>query len=76
MKHKTLYNTYAKSPCGYCKEKECSITVKQLKKKKCLQKGCWHLVKYPNHEYWKQREILKKKKKEHKKALTELNYSI
>ena len=82
MKHETLYHTYAKKPCGYCKQKGVSITVPQLKKKECLKKQCWHLVKY-DHEYWTQREAIKKKKKENKKkrdekikALTIPNYSV
>ena len=76
MKHKTLYNTYARSPCGYCKKKECSLTVKQVKSKQCLSKNCWHLVKYESHEWWKQREIIKQKKKAKKNALTVLNYNV
>lgn len=66
MKHKTLYNAYARNPCAYCKSKDCSLTVKQVKAKKCLQKQCWHLVKYEDHEWWKQRELMKQKKKEKK----------
>ena len=76
MKHETLYNTYARSPGGYCKLKKCSLTVKQVKSKKCLGKNCWHLVKYENHEWWKQREIIKNKKKERKNELTVLNYNV
>lgn len=66
MKHTTLYNTVARSPCAYCKKKGCSLTVKQVKAKKCLKKNCWHLVKYKNHEWWKQRELAKAKKKANK----------
>ena len=75
MKHETLNNTYAKKPCAYCKLKKCSLTVKQVRAKECLKKECWHLVKY-DHEWWKQREAIKKKKKENKKALTIHNYSV
>ena len=83
MKHETLYHTYAKNPCGYCKKKEVSITVPQLRKKECLKKQCWHLVKYNDHPYWTQREAERRKKKENKKkrdekikALTIHNYSV
>ena len=76
MKHETLYNTYARNPCAYCKKKQCSLTVRQVKTKECLKKNCWYLVKYPNHEWWKQREILKAKKKANKKVLTAQNYSV
>lgn len=66
MKHITLYNTVARSPCAYCKLKNCSLTAKQVKSKECLKKHCFHLVKYENHEYWKQRERAKAKKKANK----------
>lgn len=62
MKHTTLYNTVAKSPAGYCRLKKCSLTVKQIKAKQCLSKDCFHLVKY-DHEWWRQRELTKAKKK-------------
>jgi len=61
MMYKTLNNTYARSPCAYCRLHNCSLTVKQLKSKECLKKQCWHLVKY-DHEWWYQREIVKQKK--------------
>lgn len=63
MKHTTLNNTVARSPCAYCKKKCVSLTVKQVKSKECLKKNCWHLVKYESHEWWKQRERDKAKKK-------------
>jgi hypothetical protein len=42
------------------------MTVKQMKAKECLKKQCWHLVKNDGHQYWKQREVAKNKKKERK----------
>lgn len=66
MKRKTLYNTMANSPCGHCKKKKCDLTVRQVKMKKCLGKKCWHFKKYPEHEWWKQRERAKAKKKANK----------
>lgn len=71
MKHKTLYNTMANSPCGKCKKKNCELTVRQVKAKKCLGKNCWHLVKYENHEWWHQRELAKERKKERKQKREE-----
>lgn len=65
MKHTTLYNTKARSPCAYCKLKKCSLTAKQIKSKQCLKKDCFHLVKY-DHEFWRQRERAKAKKKANK----------
>jgi hypothetical protein len=67
MMHKSLNNTYARSPCAYCKLHKCSLTVKQVRQKNCLGKQCWYLRKYPSHEWWKQREVLKQKKKQDKK---------
>lgn len=67
MQHKTLYNTYAKSPCGRCKKKRVDLTWHQVNEtKKCLRKHCWHFEKYPEHEVWKQRELAKAKKKANK----------
>ena len=65
MKHTTINNTVARSPCAYCKLKKCSLTAKQVKQKECLKKNCWHLVKY-DHEFWRQRERAKAKKKANK----------
>ena len=65
MKHMTLNNTVARSPCAYCKKKRVSLTAKQVKSKECLKKNCWYLVKY-DHEFWRQRERAKAKKKANK----------
>lgn len=65
MKHTTLYNTVARSPCAYCRLKNCSLTVKQVKTKQCLSKNCHHLVKY-KHAWWEQRDRDKAKKKANK----------
>ena len=61
-----LFNTCSNNCCAYCKLHHCSMTVKQMKTKECLKKQCWHLVKNDRHQYWKQREIAKNKKKERK----------
>lgn len=66
MKHMTLNNTVARNPCAYCKKKCVSLTWKQVKRKECLKKNCWHFVKYENHEIWKQRKLKKQRKKENK----------
>lgn len=62
MKHTTLNNTVAKSPCAYCRKKGVSLTYKQLKGKQCLKKNCHYLVKY-NHEVWRQRDLKRDRKK-------------
>lgn len=66
---KTLYNGYSDNCCAYCKLHHCSMTYKQLKKKECLKKQCFHLVKNEEHEIWHQRELIKQRKKERKAAL-------
>ena len=64
-----LFNTYSNNCCAYCKLHHCSMTVKQMKAKECLQKQCWHLMKNENHQYWKQRDALKQKRKDRKQAI-------
>lgn len=66
MKHMTLYNTVARSPCAYCKQKCVSLTKKQVERKECESKKCRHFVKYEKHEYWRQQELKKRRKKENK----------
>ena len=61
-----LFNTHSNNCCAYCKLHHCSMTVKQMKAKSCLQKQCWHLVKNEDHQYWKQRAATKQKRKERK----------
>lgn len=61
-----LFNTYSNNCCAYCKLHHCSMTVKQMKAKGCLQKQCWHLIKNEEHQYWRQREATKQKRKERK----------
>lgn len=61
---KSLYGTEIteKRCIGYCKRHQCYITCTQLKQKECLKKQCHALEKY-EHEFWKQRELMKMKKK-------------
>ena len=47
------------------------MTVKQMKQKECLQKQCWHLVKNEEHQYWRQREVMKQKRKARKARINE-----
>ena len=61
--NKTLYHGCSDNCCAYCHFHQCSMTVKQMKKKECLQKQCRHLVKNPEHAYWKLRESMKQKRK-------------
>ena len=60
----SLYNTeISEKRCvGFCWKHRCYLTSTQLKQKECLKKQCDALEKH-EHEYWKQREIMKKKRK-------------
>lgn len=47
---------------GYCHYHKCYVTTTQLKQKECLKKQCAALEKY-DHEFWRQRELKKAKKR-------------
>ena len=67
-----LYNTQSNNVAAYCRHHNCSMTVKQIKCKNCLQKQCWYLVKNEEHDWWRQREATKQKRKERKQAINEM----
>ena len=64
-----LFNSYSNNCCAYCRHHRCSMTVKQMKAKGCLQKQCWYLVKNEQHAYWRQREVTKQKRKDRKEMI-------
>lgn len=49
--------------CGFCKHHHCYLTVKQVKQHECLQKQCYYLRKNTSHDWWRQREVMKQKRK-------------
>lgn len=59
-----LYNTeISERRCvGFCWKHRCHLTCTQLKQKECLKKQCDALERY-EHEYWRQRELTKMRKK-------------
>ena len=67
-----LYGSSLKrSKCvGYCKYHKCGLTTKTLKNHKCLCKQCNALEKYEEHDYWRQRECMKAKRKMRKEGMT------
>lgn len=67
--HKTLYGSYSDNCCAYCKHHNCYLTVKQVKQHDCLKKQCWYFFKNIDHPWWKQRDVIKEKKKRKKQAL-------
>lgn len=64
-----LYNTEIseKRVIGYCHRHHCYLSSTQLQRKECLKKQCNHLKKI-EHEFWRQRELKKIRKKEHRNA--------
>lgn len=71
-----LFNTRSDNVVGYCRHHHASMTVKQMKCKNCLQKECRHLVKNEEHQYWRQRELVKQKRKNRKLLLNEYIMSM
>jgi hypothetical protein len=47
-----------------------------MKAKGCLQKQCWHLMKNEQHQYWRQREATKQKRKDRKLAINNYVYTV
>ena len=57
-------------PCGMCTHGSHKgyLSVKALKEHECLRKQCPYLKKFENHDYWKQREVIKARKKAKKEG--------
>ena len=64
-----MFNTQSDNVAAYCKHHHCCMTVKQIKTKNCLGKQCWYLIRNEEHNWWKQREITKKQRKDRKTAI-------
>lgn len=64
-----LFNTYSDNCCAYCRHHRCSMTVKQMRAKGCLQKQCRYFIKNEEHPYWKQRAKAKQKRKDRKEMI-------
>lgn len=64
-----LYGTQSDNVVAYCKHHRCGMTVKQMKAKNCLGKQCNYLVKNEQHAYWRQREVMKQRRKDRKKRV-------
>lgn len=73
---KCLFNSESNNCCAYCKFHYASMTVKQMRAKNCLQKECRHLIKNENHSYWRQREMIKQKKKAKKQMFNDYIMSV
>lgn len=71
-----LFGTNSNNVAAYCRLHQCGITVKQMKCKNCLQKQCWHLVKNETHQYWRQRELTKQKRRNRKQMIDNYIMSV
>lgn len=49
--------------CAYCRHHGCYLTVKQTRQRECLKKQCHYLQKNEAHDWWRQREAAKQKRK-------------
>ena len=54
--------------CGFCQHHHCYLTVKQLRQHECLKKQCNYLRKNESHDWWRQRSVMKQKRKEKKNS--------
>ena len=52
--------------CAYCYHHHKYLTVKQVRQHECLAKQCWYLRKNEQHDWWRQREVVKQRRKERK----------
>lgn len=68
-----LYNTHSDNVVAYCHNPQhpYGMTVKQMKCKNCLGKQCHYLVKNEKHDHWRQRDVMKQKRKDRKKAIND-----
>lgn len=51
---------------GYCRYHNAALTARTLKGHECLKKQCNALKRYEDHDYWRQREVMKARKKANK----------
>ena len=68
---KCLYNTCSDNVAAYCQNSKhpYAMTVAQMRCKNCLGKQCEHLKRNENHQFWKQKQAQKQKRKDRKERL-------
>lgn len=54
---------------GYCPYHKVALTVKTMKRHECLKKQCNALQRYEEHDFWRQHEQKKARKKERKQEM-------
>ena len=69
-----LYGSYISrnKAVGYCHHHKAALTVKTLKCHECLKKQCDALKKYEEHDFWRQHE----QKRERRKARKQMSVSV
>ena len=65
-----LFGTCSNNVAGYCRRHGKYLTVKMIKGKNCLGKQCRHFDKNENHDWWRQRDVIKQKRIERKERLS------
>lgn len=73
-----MFNSYIENPLAFCRLHRVDMSIKHIKKKRCLEKHCRYFSKYVNHSYWTQlklKEELKQENKLNKKRKKHLNIS-
>lgn len=60
----------SKNPVGWCCLHRFTLSVRQMKRKRCLIKDCRHFRKKKDHDYWKAKERSKQARKEKKNDAT------
>ncbi len=73
-KEELLYGLYGShisrnKAVGYCKYHKAALTTKTLKGHQCLGKQCSSLIKYEEHDFWRQHEQKKEWRRARKDAL-------
>lgn len=56
---------------GYCNRHHLALTVRTLKHRECLKKGCRYLTRHEEHDFWRQREQKKELRRARKARLEE-----
>ena len=71
-----LFHSYSNNVVAYCRYHDCAMTTKQMRCKNCLDKQCRHFVKNEEHQYWRQRELIKQKRKQKKEIINAMFTSV
>lgn len=64
-----LYGTQSDNVAAICHYHKCGMTPTQIKTKNCLGKQCTHMEKKEGHQWWRQREAQKQKRKDRKERI-------